>query len=170
MRPSTFSYIAHQRGLSDFLFVPSPGGTIFQAQAVVALNVGDTVQISGQKVTKATNNLTRVCGVVVGGESLGDDGIFDPGELTDAQIKALIEAGIEAAPIDGLVYILVRGIAYVVTDGVVANGALIKPSDATSGQVETATADTDQGLIVGKLFDIASTGATQARLALINLM
>lgn len=132
MRPSDFRYVGFQDP-NDLQTAPSYGGEVLRFTAGVSLNVGDVVQISAANtVTKLTTTPNRVIGVVVGGDSLPDATIFDPGSAT---ITTLLTAGVLAATVGQAVFVLVQGIAYVRGDGVITNAAQIKMSGTTAGRV-----------------------------------
>lgn len=169
MRPTNTRYRNSQDQFSDADLAPSIGGSIIQLQAGGTLLIGDIVQAGGTDiVVKATTNITRVVGVVVGGASFQGDGQVFEGNVTSG--AALIATGLTAAILGQMVYVMVRGVFYIPMDGVVANGALIKPSGTTAGYGTSATASTDAGGIVGKLLDVASAVSGDTRKCLIALM
>lgn len=169
MRPTNTRFRGSQDQFADASLVPSIGGNIIQIQAGGTLLIGDIVQAGGtDTVVKATTNPTRIIGVVVGGASFQGDGQVFEGDVTSA--AALIATGITAAISGQFVYVMTLGVFYIPMDGVVANGALIKQSGTTAGFGTSATADTDQGQIVGKLLDVASAVSGDTRKVLISLM
>ncbi len=164
MRQTNTRYRGSQDQFQDFTPSPSTGGTVlpFTANATT-LNIGDVVVMAGTNIVdKATANPTKVIGIVVGGDNMPDKGIYEYGGATESTI-----VGTAAALAGQRVLVLVSGIALVVADGAITNGALIKISGGTAGQVTSATADADAGAIIGKLISVATVNAGDQGTALI---
>lgn len=190
---SNFSYFGCQNQFQDFDLIPSVGGKVIQLQAGASLNIGDSVIISGTATcNKSTANTTQAIGIVVGGQSMPDGGVYDPGSNSISFNATLISGGILAAVAGQYVYVMTQGVFWVVCDGVIANGAQIKLSPTTAGQVTLATSsltiaagavgvtssaangaiingDDASGDCVGKLLDVAAAVAGDIRLAYINV-
>ena len=145
----------YQGEFSDFNITPTIGGDVLPFTAGGVLNIGDAVILSASgTVNKSTANLSQVIGVVVGGNSWSD---YIYSEETDGNAAAII--GVAAACTSGgLVYVCVRGVMKVLTDAVVAVGALVKLSSGTAGQVTTAAGLT----IAAGATPVTSTGANGA--------
>lgn len=194
MRPSTVRYRGQQDQFADNNLVPSPAGLIIQCQAALALNIGDVVQYTATlgQVTKLTTNPSRVAGIVVGGQGTPDQGVWEDSG-TYASDAASVLAGIPAATAIGqYVFVLVTGIAWVVSDAAIAAATAITMSVTTVGRVApgvssatvaagatpvTSTAANGAIIagndfitpVIGKSIDAAVGGAGVAFLAYINI-
>lgn len=168
MRPSTFRYDGTQSQFSDALTTPSPGGSILQYVAGGNLNVGDVVILTGGAFTvnKATVGTTAVVGVVIGGDSMPDKGIWESTENLVSD-RAAISAGILAAIAGQKVFVQTYGVAYVVAGAAIAQGAQVVPSTATAGRIMTVAAD--PSVIIGKLIDAAAAANGDVRLIYLNV-
>lgn len=190
---SNLPYIGSQAQFEDFNLIPSLGGKVLQLTAGASLNVGDIVQIAGTNtVNKLTATPNRTIGIVVGGASMQDGGVFEPTGVV-ASDTALITAGLLAATVGQLVYVMVHGVFYAVCDAtVIPNASQIKASTTTAGRITLAVSaltiaagatpvtssaangaiiigDDAVGQVIGKMLDVASTGAGDVRLVYLNI-
>lgn len=168
MRPTTLRYDANQSQFSDALTTPSPGGAVIQYAAGGNLNVGDVVILTGGAfiVNKATAGTTSVVGVVIGGDSMPDKGIWESTENA-ASDRAAIAAGILAAVAGQKVFVQTYGVCYVTAGAAIAQGAQVVPSTVVAGRIMTVAAD--PSVIIGKLIDAAAAANGDVRLIYLNV-
>jgi len=152
--PTRFSFVRHSAGERELLDV---GGNVLLAEAAVALNIGDAVEmLANGQVTKTavvTNHKNRL-GIVVGGDST------ERAALAQASL-----VGTLAAAANEQVLVLVSGIAYGVSDEAVVFGDKLKLGATTAGRLLPGLDTTElvagiTGSIVGQALEAAAAAGT----------
>jgi hypothetical protein len=161
-RPSNFPWILTNDAGGEDLGAFACGGYVVVATAAATLLIGDAVFWSAafnvNKSIVAGDRLKRA-GIVVGGVQRAVE------DYTAEVLQNALDVGEVAALVNQPVLVCHRGIALAIADGVIAAGAQITFSAATSGRVTAAAsaAVTDAMGVVATAIDAAAANGDKIR-------